>query len=38
VHAPLPDLPLESHDELLFVAAPEREEQLEELLSPHGAA
>ena len=38
VHAPLPDLPLESHDELLFVAAPEREEQLDELLSPHGAA
>ncbi|HSK26548.1 MAG TPA: TrkA family potassium uptake protein [Jiangellales bacterium] len=38
VHVPLPDLPLEAGDELLFVAAPEREEQLEDLLSPHGAA
>jgi trk system potassium uptake protein TrkA len=35
VHSPLPDLPLEAGDELLFVAAPEREEQLEQLLSPH---
>ncbi len=35
VHSPLPDLPLESGDELLFVAAPEREQQLEDLLSPH---
>ncbi|PZF79558.1 potassium channel family protein [Jiangella anatolica] len=35
VHSPLPDLPLESGDELLFVAAPEREKQLEDLLSPH---
>ncbi|WP_026875951.1 potassium channel family protein [Jiangella gansuensis] len=37
VHTPLPDLPLESGDELLFVAAPEREKQLENLLSPHDA-
>jgi trk system potassium uptake protein TrkA len=37
VYAPLPDLPLEAHDELLFVAAPDREQQLEDLLSPHGA-
>ncbi|SDU74283.1 potassium channel family protein [Jiangella alkaliphila] len=35
VHSPLPDLPLEAGDELLFVAAPEREQQLEDLLSPH---
>ncbi|WP_053202798.1 potassium channel family protein [Jiangella muralis] len=35
VHSPLPDLPLEAGDELLFVAAPEREKQLEDLLSPH---
>jgi trk system potassium uptake protein TrkA len=35
VHAPLADLPLEAGDELLFVAAPDREEQLEDLLSPH---
>ena len=35
VHNPLPDLPLEAGDELLFVAAPEREKQLEDLLSPH---
>jgi trk system potassium uptake protein TrkA len=35
VHVPLPDLPLEAHDELLFVASAEREQQLEELLSPH---
>jgi trk system potassium uptake protein TrkA len=37
VHAPLPDLSLEAHDELLFVAAPDREQQLEDLLSPHTA-
>ncbi|TDC48197.1 TrkA family potassium uptake protein [Jiangella ureilytica] len=37
VHSPLPDLPLEAGDELLFVAAPEREKQLENLLSPHNA-
>ncbi|RIQ32144.1 potassium channel family protein [Jiangella rhizosphaerae] len=37
VHSPLPDLPLEAGDELLFVAAPEREKQLEDLLSPHVA-
>lgn len=37
VHVPLPDLPLEDGDELLFVATPERERQLEDLLSPHGA-
>ncbi len=37
VHSPLPDLPLEAGDELLFVAAPEREKQLEDLLSPHSA-
>ncbi|MBB5790924.1 potassium channel family protein [Jiangella mangrovi] len=37
VHSPLPDLPLEAGDELLFVAAPEREKQLEDLLSPHTA-
>ncbi|TDD96750.1 potassium channel family protein [Jiangella asiatica] len=37
VHSPMPDLPLESGDELLFVAAPEREKQLEQLLSPHEA-
>lgn len=35
VHSPLPDLPLEAGDELLFVAAPERERQLEQLLAPH---
>jgi trk system potassium uptake protein TrkA len=35
VHAPLPDLPLEAHDELIFVTSSEREEQLEELLSPY---
>lgn len=38
VHSPLPDLPLEAGDELLFVAAPEREKQLEDLLSPHTTA
>lgn len=36
VHTPLPDLPLEAGDELLFVAAPAREQQLEDLLAPHG--
>lgn len=35
VYSPLPDLPLEAGDELLFVAAPEREKQLEQLLAPH---
>lgn len=35
VHAPLPDLPLEAGDELLLVATPEREKQLEALLSPY---
>lgn len=35
VHVPLPDLPLEAGDELLFVAAPDREQDLEDLLSPH---
>ena len=35
VYSPLPDLPLETGDELLFMAAPEREKQLEQLLSPH---
>ena len=36
VHTPRPDLPLEAHDELLLVAAPEREPALESLLAPHG--
>jgi trk system potassium uptake protein TrkA len=36
VHAPLPDVALEVGDELLFVAAPESEQSLEDLLSPHG--
>ncbi|HEX6197404.1 MAG TPA: TrkA family potassium uptake protein [Jiangellaceae bacterium] len=35
VHAPMPDLPLEAHDELIFVTSSEREQQLEELLSPY---
>jgi trk system potassium uptake protein TrkA len=35
VHTPRPDLPLEAHDELLLVAAPESEPALETLLSPH---
>lgn len=35
VHTPRQDLPLEAHDELLLVAAPEREPALESLLSPH---
>jgi trk system potassium uptake protein TrkA len=35
VLTPMPDLPLEAGDELLFVAAPDREQQLEDLLSPH---
>lgn len=35
VHTPRQDLPLEAHDELLLVAAPEREPALEKLLSPH---
>jgi trk system potassium uptake protein TrkA len=33
VLVPSPDNPLEGGDELLFVAAPDREQQLEELLS-----
>ncbi|NDL55953.1 NAD-binding protein [Phytoactinopolyspora mesophila] len=36
VHTPRPDLSLQAGDELLFVAAPDREQQLEELLSPRG--
>ena len=35
VIVPTPDDPLEAGDELLFVAAPDREGQLEDLLSPH---
>ncbi len=35
VHAPLPDVALEAGDELLFVASPEYEQMLEDLLSPH---
>jgi trk system potassium uptake protein len=35
VLTPRPDLPLEAHDELLLVAAPEREPALESLLAPH---
>jgi trk system potassium uptake protein TrkA len=35
VYAPRFDLPLEAHDELLLVAVPEREPELETLLSPH---
>jgi trk system potassium uptake protein TrkA len=38
VHTPRMDLPLEAHDELLLVAAPEREAALENLLSPHAHA
>ncbi|NED94102.1 TrkA family potassium uptake protein [Phytoactinopolyspora alkaliphila] len=34
VHSPRPDLALEPGDELLFVAAPDQENELEELLSP----
>ena len=37
VLVPTKDDPLEAGDELLFVAAPEREEPLEDLLSPHGS-
>jgi len=36
VLVPTKDDPLEAGDELLFVAAQDREEQLEDLLSPHG--
>jgi trk system potassium uptake protein TrkA len=36
VLVPTKDDPLEAGDELLFVAAPDREGQLEDLLSPHG--
>jgi trk system potassium uptake protein TrkA len=35
VHAPRPDLPIEAHDELLLVATPDREADLQKLLSPH---
>jgi trk system potassium uptake protein TrkA len=35
VLVPSRDDPLEAGDELLFVAAPDREQQLEDLLSPH---
>jgi trk system potassium uptake protein len=35
VLVPSQDDPLEAGDELLFVAAPDREQQLEDLLSPH---
>jgi trk system potassium uptake protein len=35
VLVPTGDTPLEGHDELLFVAVPEREKELQELLSPH---
>lgn len=35
VHAPLPDVTLEAGDELLFVAASEFEQSIEDLLSPH---
>ena len=35
VLVPSADDPLEAADELLFVAAPEREPELEDLLSPH---
>lgn len=35
VHAPLPDVALEAGDELMFVAAPEFEQSLEDLVSPH---
>ncbi len=37
VHFPSADLPLEGGDELLFVAAPDQEQTLEDLLSPHGS-
>jgi trk system potassium uptake protein len=36
VHSPQPELSLQAGDELLFVAAPDREQQLEDLLSPRG--
>ncbi|WP_020575715.1 potassium channel family protein [Actinopolymorpha alba] len=36
VLVPSGDTPLEAHDELLFVAVPEREKELQDLLSPHG--
>jgi len=36
VLVPTKDDPLEAGDELVFVAAQDREEQLEDLLSPHG--
>ncbi len=35
VHTPVPDLPLEAGDELVFVTTAEHEGQLEALLSPH---
>ncbi len=36
VHQPDPDATLEVHDELLFVATPETEEDLADMLAPHG--
>jgi len=38
VITPTVDDPIEAGDELLFVAAPESEEQLQEMLSPHATA
>jgi trk system potassium uptake protein TrkA len=35
VLVPTPDDPIEAGDEMVFIAAPEREGELEELLSPH---
>ena len=35
---PDPDATLEVHDELLFVTSPEAEEELAELLAPHGVS
>ncbi len=36
VSAPSPDSPLEAHDELLFVSAADVEDELQQMLSPHG--
>jgi len=38
VLVPTPDEPIEAGDELVFVAAPEREGELEDLLSPHNSS
>ncbi len=35
VLVPTPDDPIESGDELVLIAAPEREEELQVLLAPH---